>query len=69
MNSQVAHVKFMIEGINENVVARVDMDMQKITKAELDEALNALLSSLYMMVRALHLVFRSQYYISSCVKV
>ncbi len=55
MNGQVSHVKFMVEGINENVVARVDMEMQTITKAELDEALNALLSSLYMMVRALHL--------------
>ena len=55
MNSQVARVKYMLEGINENVVSCVDMDMQTITKSELDEGLNALLSSLYMMVRALHL--------------
>ncbi len=55
MNSQVARVKYMIDGINENVVSCVDMDMQTITKSELDEGLNALLSSLYMVVRALHL--------------
>ena len=55
MNSQVARVKYMLEGINESVVSCVDMDMQTITKSELDEGLNALLSSLYMMVRALHL--------------
>ncbi len=55
MNNQIARVKFMLDGIQENIVARVDLDMQTLTKNELDDALNTLLSSLYMMVKTLNL--------------
>lgn len=55
LNNRLGKVKFLVEGLNENVVARVDMDLKKLTKIELDQALNVLLSSLYMMVKALNL--------------
>ncbi len=55
LNSQITKVKFMLEGLGENVVARADLDLPTITKDELDKGLSLLLSSLYLMVRVLHL--------------
>jgi acyl carrier protein len=55
LNSQIKKVKFMLEGLSENVVARADFDLPTITKDELDNGLSLLLSSLYLMVRVLHL--------------
>jgi acyl carrier protein len=55
LNSQIKKVKFMLEGLGENVVVRADIDLPTITKDELDNALSLLLSSLYLMVRVLHL--------------
>ncbi|MCL4452001.1 MAG: hypothetical protein M1327_05205 [Candidatus Thermoplasmatota archaeon] len=55
LNSQIRKVKFMLEGLGENVVARADFDLPTITKEELDNGLSLLLSSLYLMVRVLHL--------------
>ena len=55
LNSQIKKVKFMLEGLGENVVARADIDLPTITKNELDNSLSLLLSSLYLMVRVLHL--------------
>ena len=55
LNSQIKKVKFMLEGLGENVVARADFDLPTITKDELDNGLSLLLSSLYLMVRVLHL--------------
>lgn len=55
MNNRLGKVKFLLEGMHENVEARVDLALQTLTKSELDQALNVLLSSLYMMVKALNL--------------
>lgn len=53
MNNGLRKVKFLLEGMHEDVVARVDLALHTVTKKELDQALNVLLSSLYMMVKAL----------------
>ncbi|MCL4334488.1 MAG: hypothetical protein M1402_00085 [Candidatus Thermoplasmatota archaeon] len=55
LNRQVELVKFMLDGMNENVFARVDMEIAGMTRDVLDEALNVLLSALYIMVKALNL--------------
>jgi ketopantoate reductase len=55
LNSQAELVKFMLEGTNEEIVARSDIQTQSLTKAELNESFNKLLSALYMMVKALKL--------------
>jgi|YelNatPaOPRAMG01_1025707.scaffolds.fasta_scaffold01569_10 acyl carrier protein len=55
LNSQIKKIKFMLEGLSENVVARADIDLPTITKDGLDNSLSLLLSSLYLMVRVLHL--------------
>lgn len=55
LNNRLGRVKFLLDGLNENVAARVDLEVQTLTKNRLDQALNVLLSSLYMMVKALNL--------------
>lgn len=55
LNSQAELVKFMLEGINEEIVARSDIQTESLTKEELNESFNLLLSGLYMMVKALKL--------------
>ena len=55
LNSQAELVKFMLEGTNEEIVARSDIQTQSLTKVELNESFNKLLSALYMMVKALKL--------------
>ena len=55
LNRQIDLVKFMLDGMNEEVVSRVDLELEGLTKAELNEGLNTLLSSIYMMIRALKL--------------
>jgi len=55
LNQRIDLAKFMIYGINEEVVARVDLATDGLSKTQLDQALNILLSSLYLMVHALHL--------------
>ena len=55
LNKQMDKSKFMLEGTNENIMARIDLDNSTITRKELDEALNILLSSIYMMVEELNL--------------
>ena len=41
--------------MNEEIISRVDLAVERLTKSELNLGLNILLSSLYMMVRALKL--------------
>ncbi len=55
LNRQIDLVKFMLDGMNEEVVSRVDLELEGLTKAELNEGLNTLLSSIYLMIRALKL--------------
>lgn len=55
LNRQVELVKFMLDGMNENVFARVDIELEGVTRNIMDESLNTLLSALYLMVRALNL--------------
>lgn len=55
LNRQLDLVKFMLDGMNEEVVARVDLDMVSLSKTEFNDGLNTLLSSIYLMVRALKL--------------
>ena len=55
LNRQVDLVKFMLDGVNEEVVSRVDLELHVLSKEELNEGLNTLLSSIYLMVRALKL--------------
>lgn len=55
LNSSAELVKFMLEGSNEEIVARSDVQTQSLTKNELNESFNKLLSALYKMVKALKL--------------
>ena len=55
LNRQLDLVKFMLDGMNEEVISRVDLEMVSLNKEELNVGLNTLLSSLYLMVRALKL--------------
>ena len=55
LNRQLDLVKFMLDGMNEEVISRVDLEMVSLSKEELNVGLNTLLSSLYLMVRALKL--------------
>jgi hypothetical protein len=45
----------MIDGINEEIVLRTDFETSSFTKEELEDALNILLSSIYVLVRTLKL--------------
>ncbi|MCL4315118.1 MAG: hypothetical protein M1454_05285 [Candidatus Thermoplasmatota archaeon] len=53
INRRVDLVKFMLDGLNENVFARVDLEKTTLTKDIMDEALNVLLSALYYAIKAL----------------
>lgn len=53
INRRVDLVKFMLDGLNENVFARVDLEKSTLTKDIMDEALNVLLSALYYAIKAL----------------
>ncbi len=55
LNKQIDLVKFMIDGINEEIVLRTDFETSSFTKEELEDALNILLSSIYVLVRTLKL--------------
>ncbi len=55
LNRQIDLVKFMLDGMNEEVVSRVDLELEGLSKMELNEGLNTLLSSIYLMIRALKL--------------
>jgi hypothetical protein len=55
LNRQLDLVKFMLEGMNEEVVARVDLELVNPSKEEFNDGMNTLLSSIYLMVRALKL--------------
>ena len=55
LNRQLDLVKFMLDGMNEEVVSRVDLELDVLSKNELNVGLSTLLSSLYLMVKALKL--------------
>jgi len=55
LNKQIDLVKFMIDGINEEIVLRADFETSSFTREEMDDALNILLSSIYVLVRTLKL--------------
>ncbi|WP_393970858.1 hypothetical protein OXIME_001100 [Oxyplasma meridianum] len=55
LNRQVDLVKFMIDGMNEEIVLRADFEISSFTREELEDALNILLSSMYVLVRTLKL--------------
>jgi len=55
LNKQIDLVKFMIDGINEEIVLRADFETSSFTREALEDALNILLSSIYVLVRTLKL--------------
>ena len=55
LNARVELVKFMLDGINEEVVAREDFDASTFTRDVLNTGLNTILASFYLMVKALNL--------------
>ncbi len=55
LNANVDLVKFVLSGLNEEVVLRVDIDKKVLTKDVFEDVLVALLTSLYGMVKALNL--------------
>ncbi len=55
LNQRVELVKFMLDGINEEIVAREDFTVDSLTKDDLNTALNTLITAFYLMVQALKL--------------
>ncbi len=55
LNQRVELVKFMLDSINEEVVAREDLTMDTLTRDDLNAALNTLITAFYLMVQALKL--------------
>ena len=55
LNRQLDLVKFMLDGIHEEVISRVDLELDALSKNELNEGINMLLSSIYLMVKTLKL--------------
>jgi hypothetical protein len=55
LNEKIEMVKFMLDGINEEVVAREDFDLSIVTKDVLNTGLNTILASFYLMVKALNM--------------
>lgn len=55
LNRQLDLVKFMLDGMQEEVISRVDLELDSLSKSELNDGLSMLLSSLYIMVKSLNL--------------
>ena len=55
LNRQLDLVKFMLDGIQEEVITRVDLELDSLSKTELNDGMSMLLSSLYIMVKSLKL--------------
>jgi len=55
LNQRIDLAKFMLFGINEEVIVRVDLATDSLSREELNLSMNILLSSLYLMVNTLHL--------------
>ncbi len=55
LNKRVELVKFMLDGINEEIVSRVDFTDENLTKDVMNIGLNTILSAFYLMVQALNL--------------
>ena len=53
LNANVDLLKYVLEGLNEEVVLRIDLDKSSFEKKVFEDALVALLTGLYLMVRAL----------------
>ena len=55
LNRQLDLVKFMLDGMQEEVITRVDLELDSLSKAELNDGMSMLLSSIYIMVKSLKL--------------
>ncbi len=55
LNRQLDLVKFMLDGMQEEVITRVDLELDSLSKAEMNDGMSMLLSSLYIMVKSLKL--------------
>ena len=55
LNRRLDLVKFMLDGIQEEVITRVDLELDSLSKTELNDGMSMLLSSLYIMVKSLKL--------------
>ncbi|MFG1519504.1 MAG: hypothetical protein AAE977_03365 [Thermoplasmataceae archaeon] len=55
LNQRIDLAKFMLFGINEEVIVRVDLAIDSLSREELNLSMNILLSSLYLMVSTLNL--------------
>lgn len=55
LNRQLDLVKFMLDGMQEEVITRVDLELDSLTKTELNDGMSMLLSSIYTMVKSLKL--------------
>ncbi|MEM0139520.1 MAG: hypothetical protein QXZ44_02780 [Ferroplasma sp.] len=55
LNQKIELVKFMLDGINEEVVAREDVPLSTLTRDQLNVCLNTILASFYLLVKALNL--------------
>ncbi len=55
LNRQLDLVKFMLDGMQEEVITRVDLELESLSKAELNDGMSMLLSSIYIMVKSLKL--------------
>ncbi len=55
LNGDVDLLKYTLEGLDESVVLRIDLDKASFTKKVFEDALTSILAGLYLMVRTLHL--------------
>ncbi len=55
LNRQLDLVKFMLDGMQEEIISRVDLELASLSKPELNDGMSLLLSSLYIMVKSLKL--------------
>ena len=53
LNGSVDYLKFTLEGLNEEVVLRIDLGKKYFTKALFEDAIASLVTGLYLMVKAL----------------
>jgi len=51
LNDGVNFVKFALSGENEEIVLKIDLDLSSIDKKEFGDALMAMVTSLYLMIR------------------
>lgn len=55
LNRQLDLVKFMLDGMQEEVITRVDLELGSLSKTELNDGMSMLLTSIYIMVKSLNM--------------